>query len=170
MDYLRKDYATPSIYYGYSYDLNAAAADNVWSIKKVTTSGSIETVEWTNSGSYLSKWDDRVASFVSPTVSLSLTYSTSLGTYNNVIFDISWNQIIGVNLYQITISETEKVYSGQGVQIYSNPNFDNLLATDVVKNFGKYIYPHGSSNLTYSVTVMAMNVAGSTSSSINILT
>ena len=59
-NYLRKDFATPSIYYGYSSDSNAASTDFNWSIRKVTTATNVETVTWSNGNSYKGKFIDDI--------------------------------------------------------------------------------------------------------------
>ena len=45
-DWLRRDIATPSVYYGYNLNPGSLDTDSTWSIRKVTTSGTIDTVTW----------------------------------------------------------------------------------------------------------------------------
>jgi hypothetical protein len=58
LNWLRRDINPPVTYYGYSHDVNADDTDDNWAIKKVTVSGTVETVKWTN-GEYntISKWE-----------------------------------------------------------------------------------------------------------------
>jgi hypothetical protein len=175
-NYLRKDYATPSTYYGYSSDSNAASTDFNWSIRKVTTSGNVETVTWTNGdpGKPFAKWNDRVNSFATPTGSLGLTCSKGTQIGNNVPLNITWNQLSGVNRYQVVVSKNSIVYSDLGSQIYYNPNTNQI--TKEIVNDGIYIYNFAEStnglspSNIYSITVTAVNVIGSSSSTVTITT
>jgi len=164
-NYLRKDYATPSIYYGYSSDPNAASTDFNWSIRKVTTATNVETVTWTNGdpGKDYAKWNDRVNSFASPSGSLGLTCS-----YSSSILNISWNQLSGVNRYQVVISESGKIYSDAGGEIYYNNNASRI--TKELVNTGSYNWKYASSGLTYTVTLTAVNVGGTSTSTVSITT
>ena len=166
LNWIRRDINPPSTYYGYSTDMNAADTDNNWSIKKVTVSGTVETVKWTN-GNFgkVSKWSDRVASFTTPTGSLGLTCSSSNQIGNNVSLDITWNQLAGVDNYQVIVSEGNIKYSDLGSQIY-NTNASQVTST--VKNSSGYLYKYASTGHTYTVTLNAVNVAGASSSTVTI--
>ena len=163
-NWLRRDISSPTVYYGYSTDTNAANTDDNWFIKKVTTAGSVETVTWTNgSPNYnISKWNDRVASFVQPTGALGVTWSVSVPSLS-----ISWNQLTGVDRYQVVVRESGKLYSDLGSEIYNN---GSLQVTKEVVNAGSYTYNKASSGLTYSVTITGVNVAGTTASTVTITT
>jgi hypothetical protein len=163
-NWLRRDISSPTVYYGYSTDTNAANTDDNWFIKKVTTAGSVETVTWTNgSPNYnISKWNDRVASFVQPTGALGVTWSVSVPSLS-----ISWNQLTGVDRYQVVVRESGKLYSDLGSEIYNN---GSLQVTKEVVNVGSYTYNKASSGLTYSVTITGVNVAGTTASTVTITT
>ena len=162
-NYLRKDYATPSIYYGYSSDPNAASTDFNWSIRKVTTAANVETVTWSNGdpAKPYAKWNDRVNTFSTPSGSLGLTCS-----FSSPVLNISWNQLSGANRYQVVVSESGKIYSDGGGQIYYNNNATQIT-TEVI-NGGSYKYKYASSGLTYTVTLTALNVAGSSASTVTI--
>lgn len=163
-NWLRRDISSPTVYYGYSTNTNAANTDDNWFIKKVTTAGSVETVTWTNgSPNYnISKWNDRVASFVQPTGALGVTWSVSVPSLS-----ISWNQLTGVDRYQIVITESGNLYSDSGNEIYNN---GSLQVTKEVVNVGSYTYNKASSGLTYLVTITGVNVAGTTASTVTITT
>jgi len=164
LNWLRRDINPPSTYYGYSNDMNAADSDNTWAIKKVTVSGTVETVKWANgSYGYNSKWSDRVASFATPTGSLGLTCSTDgLSLY------VSWNQLSGVDNYQVTVSSNNIIYSDLGTQLYNNRNFNSSQITKTVINSGSYAYRYASAGNTYTVSLSAVNVAGSSASTVTI--
>jgi hypothetical protein len=164
LNWLRRDINPPSTYYGYSNDMNAADSDNTWTIKKVTVSGTVETVKWTNGTyGYNSKWIDRVASFATPTGSLGLTCSTDgLSLY------VSWNQLSGVDNYQVTVSSNNIIYSDLGAQLYNNRNFNSSQITKTVINSGSYAYRYASAGNTYTVSLSAVNVAGSSASTVTI--
>lgn len=166
LNWLRRDINPPSTYYGYSHDMNADDTDNTWSIKKVTVSGTVETVKWSNSSySNISKWSERVASFTTPTGSLGLACSVSVPSLN-----ISWNQLSGVDRYELSVSESGKLLSEIGAQIYNNSNFNNAQFTKELINTGNYSFNAASSGLTYSITLRAVNVIGSSSSTITVTT
>ena len=162
LNWIRRDINPPSTYYGYSTDMNAADTDNNWSIKKVTVSGTVETVKWTN-GNYgkVSKWSERVASFAVPAGSLGLTCSTDGSSLY-----VNWNQLSGVDNYQVTISSNSIIYSDLGSQLYKNDNFNSALITKTVVNSGSYTYRYASAGNTYTVALNAVNVAGSSASSV----
>jgi hypothetical protein len=164
LNWLRRDISSPTTYYGYSNDMNAADTDNTWSIKRVTVSGTVETVKWTNGTyDYNSKWSDRVASFTTPAGSLGLTCSGSGSSLN-----VSWNQLTGVDNYQVIISSNNIIYSDLGSQLYNNSNFNSSQITKVVTNSGSYAYHHASAGNIYTITLNAVNVAGASSSSVTI--
>lgn len=175
-NYLRKDYATPSIYYGYSIDPNAASTDFNWSIRKVTTAANVETVTWSNGdpAKPYAKWNDRVSSFITPSGSLGLTCSKGVQNGNNVPLNITWNQLSGANRYQVVVSKSGIIYSDSGNQIYYNPNFNTTQITKEIVNGGSYTYNFAEStnglspSNVYSVTLTAINVAGSSASTVTI--
>jgi hypothetical protein len=177
LNWLRREITGSNVYYGYSYDMNASDTDNTWAIKKITTSGSVETVKWAN-GDYntISKWNDRVNSFLTPTGSLGLTCSKGTQIGNNVPLNISWSQLSGANRYQVVVSKSGTIYSDNGSQIYSNPNFGNRQITKEIVNGGSYTYNFAEStngaspSNIYSITVTAVNVIGSSASTITITT
>jgi len=177
-NYLRKDYATPSIYYGYSIDSNAASTSFNWSIRKVTTAANVETVTWTNGdpGNPFAKWNDRVSSFAIPSGSLGLTCSKGTQIGNNVPLNITWNQLSGANRYQVVVSKDSIVYSDLGYQIYYNPNGNINQITKEIVNGDSYTYNFAEStnglspSNIYTVTLTALNVAGSSASTITITT
>jgi hypothetical protein len=164
LNWLRRDINPPSTYYGYSKDMNAADTDNTWSIKKVTVSGTVETVTWTNGGyGEISKWSDRVASFTTPTGSLGLTCST-----DSSFLYVTWNQLSGVDNYQVTISSNGVIYSDLGAELYNNQNFNPSQVTKTVVNSGSYVYRHASAGNTYTVALSAVNAVGSSASTVTI--
>ena len=175
-NYLRKDFATPSIYYGYSSDSNAASTDFNWSIRKVTTASNVETVTWSNGdpGKPYAKWNDRVVSFISPTASLGLTCSIGTQINNNVPLNITWNQLSGVNRYQVVVSKDSIVYSDLGSQIYNNNN--NSQITKEIVNGSSYTFNYAESSNgaspsnVYTIALTAINVAGSSASTITVNT
>lgn len=177
-NYLRQDLATPSIYYGYSSNSNADSTDFNWSIRKVTTSANVETVTWSNSnpGKPYAKWNDRVASFTTPSGSLGLTCSKGTQINNNVPLNITWNQLSGANRYQIVVSQASIVYSDSGNQIYDNPNFNNSQITKEIVNGSSYTFNYAessndaSASNVYTIALTSINVAGSSASTITINT
>ena len=174
INWLRRDINPPTTYYGYNTDANAGDSDTNWSIKKITVSGTVETVKWTNGdpGKLYSKWSDRVVSFATPTGSLGLTCSKGTQINNNVPLNITWNQLSGVNRYQIVVSSNSIIYSDSGNQIYDNPNFNNSQITKEIVNGGSYTFNYAESSNgaspsnIYSITLTAINVAGSSASTI----
>jgi hypothetical protein len=170
-NWLRRDINPPTTYYGYNSNMNASDSDTNWSIKKITVSGTVETVKWTN-GSYghNSIWNNRVESFQTPTGSLGVTCSTSAYSSNNVALDISWNVLAGVDNYQVIVSESGKVYSDGGYVINPNSNFNNDVSTIWLNNTSSYTYKQGLYGKTYSITINGVNVIGTTSSTITVTT
>ena len=170
-NWLRRDINPPTTYYGYNPDMNADDSDTNWSIKKVSVSGTVETVKWAN-GNYAhnSIWSNRVESFQTPTGSLGITCSTSNYDVNNTALNISWNILTGVDKYQVIVSESGNVYSDGGYIIKSNNNFNNLVSTTILSNTDNYTYKQGLYGKTYSITINGINVIGTTSSTITVTT
>jgi hypothetical protein len=182
-NYLRKDYATPSIYYGYSLSSNANSTDFSWSIRREETGvlgigspsiTSSDIITWTNGSNvqYISNWDNRVKCFQAPSTSLNATYSV-LSTPDSFslsrkTLSLSWDLIEGVDIYQVTIKESGKIYNNDGHQIY-NTGFNSGVTKELI-NRNSYNYLHGQSGLTYSVTISGSNLVGSTSSNFNMTT
>lgn len=164
-NWTRRDTQGSVVYYGYSSNDNALDTDSNWSIMQVSTDGSVDSVKWANgSPSGISIWDDRLQSFQSPS-SLSLTYS-SYQTTNYAIITIGWTQSPGVDKYGVLVTDQNNIiYSDSGHQIY-NVNGDQAITSTVNSNF--YIYKYGNIGSTYSITVISSNVAGTTSSTVEI--
>lgn len=170
-NWLRRDIDPPTTYYGYNSNMNADDSDTNWSIKKITVSGTVETVKWTNgSYGYDSIWNNRVASFATPTGSLGLTCSTVAFDSNNTALNISWNVLTGVDKYQVIVSESGNIYSDGGYVIYNNSNFNNSVLTSELSNINNYTYKQGLYGKTYSITINGVNVIGTTSSTITVRT
>lgn len=174
-DWLRKDNATGSstVYYGYATDPASANSDSVWAIRKVTTSGAVDTVTWNENVlfSYNAVWNDRLETFIAPTASLNLTYSVSSNTNSfglvSSLINASWTDIKGINRYNITVTDQNGVLYDYLGNPFSNTYVTTRL-TNVQSN-NTYIFK-GVPSMTYSLTVSAVNVAGSTSSTATIKT
>jgi hypothetical protein len=161
--WLRRDISSPNVYYGYNSNENASNSDSTWAIKRINTSGSVETVKWANGGSnfYLSVWDDRVSCFVTPSAITGFTWSLVTYPLNKGI-NMSWNSSSGVDKYRILVKNGDIIYSDGGHRIYNNPNLnDDVVTKEVTTN--SYFYRWGQVGVTYSVTLKALNVIGMTS-------
>ncbi len=174
-DWFKKDNATASstVYYGYAQDPSALVTDSVWAIRKVTTSGWVDTVSWNDNKlfQYNAIWNDRVETFIAPTASLGITYAvvTSVNSFNftSSIINASWTDIKGVNQYNILITDQNGV-----IYDYLGNPFSNTYVTTKLTNVqssNSYQFK-GIPSMTYSLTVTAVNMAGSTYSSVNIKT
>ncbi len=164
--YQRKDSASASnVYYAYTYKSNATDSENVFAIRKVSTVAGVETVTWTNGDpiSYNDNWTSRTYSFSSPGGSLGLTGSTgsNLGYY---YANFSWNLLSGVSKYMITANGSGGVVNTFG-QYESGPNYKGY--TNILFNTTSWSQVFINPG-TYTFTVIAQNVAGSTSSTITI--
>jgi len=174
-DWLRKDNATASstVYYGYAIDPSTTNVDSVWSIRKVTTSGSVDTVSWNDNIvlSYNAVWNDRVETFIAPTASLAITYSVTTTTnsfeVDYSIINSSWTDIKGVNQYRISITDQNGILYNYLGNPFNNTYDMNRLTN--VQSSNTYTF-RGVPSMTYSLTVSAVNMAGSTSSTVTITT
>ena len=114
-DWLRRDIATPSVYYGYNLNPGSLDTDSTWSIRKVTTSGTIDTVTWNDNlqFKFTAKWSERVDCFATPSGSLGITWSVSnvQNSFSTTYSEIraSWTDLSGANLYRILLTD----YLGQ---------------------------------------------------------
>jgi hypothetical protein len=171
--WLRKDIATPSVYYGYSQNTGALDSDSVWSIRKVTTSGGTDTVTWNDNLQFKfnSKWSERVACFATPSGSLGVTWSITTGqnSFSMTYSDIraSWTDLSGANLYKILLTDhLGQTYNYLGTTTI-NPYQTVQLTTE---QEGNSYYFRGQSSYTYSLTVTAVNALGISASTVTIRT
>ena len=156
LSWLRREITPPDLYYGYNKNINASDSDKTWSIKKVSSSGSVESVNWNDSSStsFNASWNDRVENFEAPSGNLGFTHSG--GTFY-------WNLLTGVNKYDIIVK-----------------NNDGFLVTrlgDILNNTG-YTITEGYYNKTshaqylnsgsYSVVLEAKNSAGTLSATYSV--
>jgi hypothetical protein len=152
-NWLRRDINPPNVYYGYNNDINASDTDPSWSIRKVSTSGSVETVSWNDSSlsSFNAKWTERVENFIAPSGVLGFTYS---GTYP---ITFTWNRLTGVNIYNIKVSQNGNyVYYTGSINPYQTNS--DITATYYNTNIHDQ-YFQGSG--TYEIVLEAINSAGS---------
>lgn len=167
-NWLRKDISGSTTYYGYSSNPNPTDGSNEWFIKKVTSSGTVQSVTWTNGDPILqiSSWSNRVNSFTSPTSSLGFTYSISDSQIypNYKSINLSWNILSGVDRYLIYVTEDNKSVTQDGNYYYGD------YPTKEIQNNDYYLFQSASVGKSYSVTLVAKNVAGMTSSSYIITT
>lgn len=172
-DWLRKDIATPSVYYGYTQNPGAQDTDSVWAIRKVTTSGGTDTVTWNDNLQFKfnAKWSERVACFATPSGSLGVTWSVITSqnsfsvTYSNI--RASWNDLSGANLYRILLTDhLGETYNYLGTTT-RNP-YQTVQLTN--EQEGTSYYFRGTTNMTYSLTVTAVNALGISASTVTIRT
>jgi len=154
--YQRKDSASASnVYYGYSWNPNATDGDKTFAIRRVNTSNGVETVTWTNGDpvSYNDSWSSRTFSFSPPVGSLGLFGTTS----NGYIGSFTWSSLNGVSKYILTANSGGTTLDEFGAAV-RNRNY-----TAIVFNRTSWTQPFPGSG-THSLTVQAVNVSGSTSS------
>lgn len=139
-------------YYAYTNAVNSGDTDAVFSIKKVTVSGTVETVNWSDNSifSYTAKWSERAANFTAPSGALGFTYSGSNPT------TFTWTRLSGVNTYNIVVRDN----NGYMVDQYglSIPNSQQSV-TECYYNttsHNQYLNLAG----TYSVVLQAVNAGG----------
>ena len=173
-DWLRMDVATPSTYYGYAISPSTSEGSNLWAIRKVTASGSVSTTSWNDNSAlyYNASWTNRYNSFLSPTASIGLTWSKTSSTngfgMSSTVINFNWNSVPGVNNYTITISDQTGVVYNYLNQAYGyNPYITSKVTNQQTTPGYQFI---GLSSMTYSVTLSAINQAGSTSSNVTIVT
>ena len=152
LNWLRRDINPPNVYYGYNTNLNASDSDNTWSIKRVSSSGSVESVNWSDNNllSNNAKWSERSENFESPTGSLGFTYSVGRPT----IF--TWNKLAGVNKYNIIVKNNDGSFvtkEGNTLQYNTNVTVTESYFND--NNHAQY-FQSGS----YSVLLQAVNSGG----------
>lgn len=173
--WLRRDtVGTASIYYGYTVNVASGDTDRVWSIRKITTTGTVDSVSWSDNESmvYNAKWSERVANFTTPAGSLGVTYSKTTDTFSNVSIGSSWTILSGVNTYKVTITDQNGVLYGPVKtpknQIFLN-NYGGERITDKLIGLNSYNFI-GSTGMTYSLTITGVNTIGTTSSTVTITT
>lgn len=174
IDWLRKDIATPSVYYGYAQNAGSVDTDSVWAIRKVTTVAGVDSVLWNENRilTYSARWDERVACFATPSGSLGFTYSVSTRQNSfNITYsylNMSWTDLSGTNLYRIKVSDQNGITYNALYDPFVNPWIINQLTTEIIGTTS-YVF-RGVPNMTYSVVITGVNALGVTSSSSTIRT
>jgi hypothetical protein len=173
--WLRRDtIGTASIYYGYAANVASADTDRVWSIRKITTTSTVDSVTWSDNEmlSYNGKWSERVANFTTPSGSLGITYSKTTDTFSNVAINASWTILSGVNTYKVTITDQNGVLYGSVKtprnQVFLN-NYGGERITDKLLGRNSYAFI-GTTGMTYSLTITGVNTIGTTASTVTITT
>lgn len=158
-DWLRRELGTTAStgdqiitrYYGYSNIVNGADTDDIWSIRKVTLSAGVESVNWNDNEvlSFNAKWSERSQNFISPTSSLGFTYSSSQP------YSFSWNSLAGVNKYNIVVKNNSGYIVTREGNILQNTSF---IITDSYINQTRHDQYLQSGS--YSVVLQAVNAGG----------
>ena len=169
-EWLRRDVGTVSVYYGYARNVASTDSDRSWSILKISTVGTVDSVSWNDNSKleYIGVWNDRVANFTTPSGSLGITYSTVKGSFNSVTINSSWSYLTGVNTYKISITDQNGVlYSSMGSPFLNNYVTERI--TTIVKGDNRFVF-NGESGMTYSFTLTGVNTIGSSASTVTIVT
>lgn len=170
-DWILSDVSGSTAYYGYAV-VGSSTASNCWAIRKVSGTPS-QTVVWNDNLklSFNAKWKDRVACFATPSNS-SLTQSVtqvndSFGT-TTALIKLDWSEVAGVNDYLLTIIDQNGVTYNNISMPFLNNYVDTAYTNQQVGTASFYF--RGVESMTYSVTLTCRNQAGSTSSTIDIVT
>jgi len=169
-EWLRRDVGTVSVYYGYSRDVASSDTDRSWSILKISTVGTVDSVSWSDNSKleYIGVWSDRVDNFITPSGSLGITYSTTEGSFNSVTINSSWTYLTGVNTYKISIVDQNGVlYNSMGTPFLNNYATERI--TNIIKGDNRFIF-NGTVGMTYSLTVTGVNPIGTSASTVTITT
>jgi len=166
-DWTRKEIATPSTYYGYAKS-GTSPSEKRWAIRKVTSSGGSQSVEWNNNISFRPNaiWDNRAAHFTalaSFTASSGLTYSvdqTGNTFHDEYRLSISWTDLAGTDIYKVKITDHNGVVYNYLGGPYSNKYQLGGIATETTKTNFAFLAP---ANMTYSFTITAANIVSSES-------
>jgi len=163
--YLRYDSASASnLYYGYNLNPNAIDSESTWLIRRINTTANVQSIKWANGDmtAFTSNWTNRASYFTAPAGNMVFTYSKSGSTVT-----LGWTALSGVDNYVITSKDVNSNILDRKGNIISPSQYNNPLYTDVVKNATAYTLNYASAG-TYSVTLIGINVSGSTSSSYTI--
>lgn len=156
LNWLRREIVAPDLYYGYNFDINASDSDKTWSIKKVSSSGSVESVNWNDSStsSFNASWDDRVENFEAPSGNLGFTHSG--GTFY-------WNLLTGVNKYDIIVKNNDGFLVTRLGVILNNTDY-----TITEGYYNKTSHAQYLNSGSYSVVLEAKNAAGTLSATYSV--
>ena len=173
--WLRRDtIGTASVYYGYAVNVASSDTDRVWSIRKITTTGTIDSVSWSDNESmaYNAKWSERVANFSAPTGSLGVTYSKTTDSFSNVTIDTNWTILSGVNTYKVVVTDQNGILYGpfrgpRNQQFLNNYGAERITDKVIANNNYKFV---GTIGMTYSITITGVNTIGTTASTVIVTT
>lgn len=173
--WLRRDtIGTASVYYGYAVNVASGDTDRVWSIRKITTTGTVDSVTWSDNESmvYNAKWSERVTNFTVPAGSLGVTYSKATDSFSNVTIDTNWTILSGVNTYKVIVTDQNGIlygpFKGPRNQVFLN-NYGGERITDKVIANNNYKFV-GTIGMTYSITITGVNTIGTTASTVIVTT
>jgi hypothetical protein len=159
--WVRQDSSSASnIYYGYAFG-NPADTDTVYAIRLVNTTAGVQTVKWTNNDpqSYCSSWSGRTYSFVAPSGSLGLTWSTSSSP--NYSGRFSWSALTGVSKYVVTVTGTQ-LLNQDGSALVGQYAYQRSYTANYTNQYVHYQGFLGTGS--YTVAVTAINYGGSSTS------
>jgi hypothetical protein len=170
-DWIKFESLGATAYYGYTTP-GTSDSSSSWAIRQVLGTGPSMAVAWNDNTllSYSAAWDERYDCFIAPTASLGLTWSVvnSTNSFNitSALINLSWDDLVGVNSYTLLVSDQDGV-----IYNYLSQPFANTYATPMTtQQTGTSYLFIGVPSMTYSVTVTAINAAGSTQSSADITT
>ena len=151
-------------YYGYNVNRGATGSDSNWAIRRVVTVGSDTTEDWVGGSAfgYIAVWDDRTSYFTEPSGSLNFTYSIATRGESSTIFT-SWDRLIGLTRYEISVTDENGILLNALGSKAINRNW-----TTSIKDV-RLAFP-GKTNQTYDFSVSAINNAGFTVSTTQIVT
>jgi hypothetical protein len=174
-NWLRRDIGTTgSVFYGYNNNVGASDSDRSWSIMKLETLSSVDSVYWNDNEvmSSNAKWSERVDNFLTPSGNLGITYSTTTDSFRNVSINTSWNILSGVNVYKIIVTDQKGILYGshkrpENIPFLNPYGGERITERLVGENSYNFV---GTIGMTYSLTITGVNNVGTTSSTIIVTT
>jgi hypothetical protein len=157
-------------YYGYAQSPGIPSDATGWSIRRVVGTGPTLDVEWSNKArlSYISKWSEKEDYFDSAGLSASpinVTYSVNLTSNSFGIetasINLQWGDLPGVDTYKVIFTDQNNItYNGLFAPFMNAYIFEPYTAyvpsVPVSGGTVSYLF-RGTSNMTYSVTVVGDN-------------
>lgn len=161
-DWIKYESNNDIAYYGYALP-GTKTDEKLWSIRKVSGTGSSFSVDWNMNVKFINSaiWDNKEDHFTyDASQSITLTYSIqqiqSSFSERSYVY-IKWDEVPGVDFYRLTIIDQNGAIYNYLHEQNINPFVINNYTIQTKSNQYTFV---GAPNMTYSVSFLNINQSG----------
>ncbi len=169
-DWIKYESSNDIAYYGYATP-GTRTDEKLWSIRKVSGTGSSFSVDWNMNVEFLNSaiWDNKEDHFThDASQSVTLTYSIqqieSSFTTRSYVY-IKWNELPGADFYRLNITDQNGILYNHLNEQNFNPFVIDRFTTQTKNNEYTFV---GVPNMTYSISFASINQSGKYQEALNI--